>query len=254
MAEALIRGILEAKLFSSQDITVYDVDSLRLQYLAKTYTVSTTSEPAFFSDTCNNVILAVKPQVIGDVSGLFNQFFDKKKLLISIMAGVALGALEEYFPQVRRFIRVMPNTPALILEGASAISIHNDVLEQDRDIAQKIFSSVGLCIEVKEELLDAVTGLSGSGPGYIFTIIDALTDGGVLAGLPRGLAEKLVLQTMYGSVKLAMKSELCAAELKAQVTSPGGTTIHGIHALEKHNVRAALMDAVMQATHRAKGN
>ncbi len=252
MAEALIRGIIDADLISKDNLSVIDVSGERLQYLHRHYGVATCLDPKEICTEADVLLLALKPQVIGQVHSLYSQFINESHLVISIMAGVAISDLEQYFPGAKRFVRVMPNTPALILEGATAYSGNTAVSSDDMSLAQSIFSAVGYSVEVQEYLLDAVTGLSGSGPGYIFTIIDGLIDGGVYAGLPRDIARKLVLQTMYGSVKLAMESDKNAAELKAQVTSPGGTTIHGIHALEKGGLRSILMDGVMQATRRSK--
>lgn len=252
MAEALIRGILGAGLFEPSGILVIDPSSERLKYLQDSYKIGTTNNPKKIAQECGIIVLAVKPQMICDVAAEYCQLFEARNLLLSIMAGVTLQSLEHYFPKVQRCIRIMPNTPALILEGAAAISANTGATENDLSIAREIFSAVGLCVEVQENLMDAVTGLSGSGPAYVFTIIDALIDGGVMAGLPRPVAEKLTLQTLYGSVKLAMESGKNVAELKAQVTSPGGTTIHGLHAMEQHGVRAALMDAVLMATKRSE--
>ncbi|MCI5219029.1 MAG: pyrroline-5-carboxylate reductase, partial [Candidatus Electrothrix sp. LOE2] len=144
------------------------------------------------------------------------------------------------------------NTPALVLAGASAMSGNQNIRQEDMEIAQQIFSAVGTCIEVPENLLDAVTGLSGSGPGYVFAFLEALIDGGVLAGLPRPIAEQLALQTLYGSAKLAMETREPAAVLKGRVTSPGGTTITGIQVLEEGCLRGTVMTAVEAATERSR--
>ncbi len=146
----------------------------------------------------------------------------------------------------------MPNTPALVLEGASALSGNDHVSTDDIENGIEIFSAVGTCVELPESMLDAVTGLSGSGPGYVFTFMEALIDGGVLAGIPRPIAEKLVLQTVYGSAKLALETGEHPAVLKGKVTSPGGTTIAGIRVLEEAGVRGALMAAVDCATKRSQ--
>ncbi|MCI5159643.1 MAG: pyrroline-5-carboxylate reductase, partial [Candidatus Electrothrix sp. AUS1_2] len=143
-------------------------------------------------------------------------------------------------------------TPALVLAGASAMSGNENIRQEDMEIAQQIFSSVGICIELNENLLDAVTGLSGSGPGYVFTFLEAMIDGGVLSGLPRPVAEQLALQTLYGSAKLALETREPAAVLKGKVTSPGGTTITGIQVLEEGGLRGTVMTVVEAATERSK--
>lgn len=252
MAEALIRGMLQASLFDPANIFVIDISDDRLAYLKDTYHINTSTAPEEFSSHAEVIIFAVKPQMISVVASQYQEILVERHLIFSIMAGVSLQSLENYFPKVRRMIRVMPNTPALILDGATAMSANAATTDQDLAIARRLFSAVGLCVEVQEGLLDAVTGLSGSGPAYVFAMIEAMIDGGVLAGLPRPIAEQLTLQTVYGSVKLAMQSSENPAGLTAQVTSPGGTTIHGLYALERHGIRAAYMEAVLKATERSR--
>ena len=163
-----------------------------------------------------------------------------------------MAALAQLLGGWRRLIRVMPNTPALVLAAATAFSANALATTEDRELAGALFSAVGRCVEVPEAQLDAVTGLSGSGPGYVFTLIEALIDGGVLVGLPRPVAEQLVLQTVYGSAKLALETGEHPAVLKGKVTSPGGTTIAGIQALEEGGVRGTIMAAVEAATKRSR--
>ena len=252
MAEALIRGMLAANVTKKEQLVVIDPDPDRKKYLHDTYGIIACDTPLDICQKSTTLILAVKPQVCKHVLDQYVQYLTSNHLLISILAGVTIGELESILPNQSRIVRVMPNTPALVLAGASAISLNAAATETDRTLSLSIFSAIGLCIEVQETQLDAVTGLSGSGPGYIFTIIDGLIDGGVLAGLPRTTAEQLVLQTVYGSAKLAMESDNNPAALKAQVTSPGGTTIKGIQLLEQRGIRSALMDAVLAATNRSK--
>ena len=252
MAEALIRGMLAANVTPKDQLVVIDPDPERKKYLHDVYGVSTCDTPQDICEQCTVLILAVKPQVCKKVLDQYIEFHTSNHLLISILAGVTIRELESILSPQSRIVRVMPNTPALVLAGASAISLNAATTDTDRQLSHTIFSAIGLCIEVPEPQLDAVTGLSGSGPGYLFTIIDALIDGGVLAGLPRTTAEQLVLQTIYGSAKLAMESDKNPAALKAQVTSPGGTTIKGIQLLEQRGIRSALMDAVLAATNRSK--
>ncbi len=252
MAEALIRGLLAANVTQKEQLVVIDPDPDRKKYLHDVYGIPTCDTAEELCAQCTVLILAVKPQVCHQVLDQYVMFLTSNHLLISILAGVTIGELESILPDNSRIVRVMPNTPALVLAGASAISLNTNATEADRTLSLSIFSAIGLCIEVQETQLDAVTGLSGSGPGYLFTIIDGLVDGGVLAGLPRNTAEQLVLQTIYGTAKLAMESDKNAAALKAQVTSPGGTTIKGIQLLEQRGIRSALMDAVLAAANRSK--
>ncbi len=252
MGEALIRGIIAAGLLTEAEIMVAEPDEQRREYLHQTYGIQVTAEPEQLSSFCDAIILAVKPQIMELILGLYKPFVTKNHLVISIAAGISLEILAGGLPQDTKIIRVMPNTPALVLEGASALSGNDHVSTDDIENGIEIFSAVGTCVELPESMLDAVTGLSGSGPGYVFTFMEALIDGGVLAGIPRPIAEKLVLQTVYGSAKLALETGEHPAVLKGKVTSPGGTTIAGIRVLEEAGVRGALMAAVDCATKRSQ--
>jgi pyrroline-5-carboxylate reductase len=252
MAEALIRGVLAADLIAADTIRVVEPDAARCAYLTEHYGLTCVPDAALLCETSEVIILAIKPQLAAKVLSQYRLFVDERHLLISIMAGVTLDALAQAVSPTARLIRVMPNTPALVLAGAAAFSPNQQATERDREIATALLSAVGTCVELPEHLLDAVTGLSGSGPGYVFTFIEAMIDGGVLAGLPRPVAEQLVAQTVLGSAKLALESGEAPAVLKGRVTSPGGTTIAGIHALEKGGLRSAVMSAVQAATERSK--
>lgn len=252
MGEALIRGMLKAELMTAEKIMVAEPDSSRQQYLTSQYGIGGTAEPGELASFAQVVILAVKPQIMEPVLHQYVDHLDESHLIISIAAGVTIAAMEGVLGDSSRIIRVMPNTPALVLAGASALSGNRRVSGEDMEMAKTIFSAVGICVEVAENLLDAVTGLSGSGPGYVFTFIEAMVDGGVLAGLPRPVAEQLVLQTVYGSAKLALETGEPAAVLKGRVTSPGGTTITGIQVLEEAGLRGTVMTAIEAATERSR--
>ncbi len=252
MGEALINGILKADLVAAGNVLVAEPDQARQQYLSEKYGVRATSESAVLADVCSVIILAVKPQIMPLVVKQYNSLLSDKHLLISIAAGISLRVLEKGLGKDRRIVRVMPNTPSLILEGAAGLTGNGNTDKDDMAIALKIFSAVGSCYELPESMLDAVTGLSGSGPGYVFAFIEAMIDGGVLAGIPRPVAEKLVLQTVYGSVKLAMETGEHPAVLKGKVTSPGGTTIAGLHVLEESGFRGSVMSAIEVATERSR--
>lgn len=198
------------------------------------------------------IILSVKPQVIEKVLAEIAPVVDDKKLIISIAAGVSLAKIENALKKGSRVVRVMPNTPALVLAGVAALTRGNSATNEDVSFAKVIFDSVGRSVVVDEKLMDAVTGLSGSGPAYVFMIIDALSDAGVKVGLPRQLALELAAQTVYGSAKMVLETKEHPAKLRDMVTSPGGTTIEGLHALEKGKLRATLMNAVEAATARSK--
>jgi pyrroline-5-carboxylate reductase len=252
MAEAMVRGILSAGLVAKENIMVVEPNTQRSEYLQGEYGIVCAKNAEALCRNCTVLVVAVKPQMAEQVLTPYRSSITAKHLIISIMAGVPLQVLSNYFAEPVRLIRVMPNTPALVLAGASAFSPNQLATTDDRAIASALFSAVGTCVEVPESQLDAVTGLSGSGPGYVFTFIEAMIDGGVLAGLPRPVAEQLVLQTVYGSAKLALETGEPAAVLKGKVTSPGGTTIAGLQVLEEGAFRGVVMGSVEAATARSK--
>ena len=252
MAEALVRGLLSTGLCSPETLTVIDPNGARQDFLRTQYGVHCIDDPEELCRRCTVLIAAIKPQIATQVLAAYSSHLTGNHLVISIMAGISLQSLAAFFSKPARLIRVMSNTPALVLSAASAFSSNSHATADDRVLASAIFSAVGTCTEVPEQMIDAVTGLSGSGPGYVFTFIEALIDGGVLAGLPRPTAEQLVLQTVYGSVKLALETREHPALLKGRVTSPGGTTIAGLLTLEEEAFRGTVMKAVLAATRRSK--
>lgn len=251
MAEALIKGILQAGLAESSSIIAVDPDKDRRQFLNESFAIATGKSHSILTD-CAMVILAVKPQIMGRLLEECAAWLTGQHLVISIAAGIPISFIEGRLATGCRVIRVMPNTPALVLEGASALSGGANATSEDMETAGHIFSAIGRSIVLPENYLDAVTGLSGSGPAYVFQFIDALIDGGVKVGLSRQDAEILVLQTVLGSVKLAMETGKHPAVLKAMVTSPGGTTIAGLHELEKAGFKAGIMTAVEAAARRSE--
>jgi len=202
--------------------------------------------------SASTLIIAVKPDQVPALLKEIDPIITDDHLLISIAAGVTLGRMESELPEGTRTVRVMPNTPALVGASASAFALGKSARPEDGQLVSKLFSTVGVAYQVKESLLDAVTGLSGSGPAYVYMIIEALSDGAVAAGLPRDIATKLAAQTVFGAAKMVLETNTHPGALKDMVTSPGGTTIEGIHELERGGVRAALMNAVRAATERSK--
>jgi pyrroline-5-carboxylate reductase len=198
------------------------------------------------------VVLAVKPQALDKVLLQVAPAADQKKLFISVAAGVPISVMERRLGQGMRVIRTMPNTPSLVGMGACALAPGEHASEEDMAVASRIFQSVGITTVVEENLLDAVTGLSGSGPAYIFLVIEALSDAGVKVGLPRYTAQKLAAQTVLGSAQLLIETNAHPGQLKDQVTSPGGTAIAGLHTLEAGGLRTTLINAVEAATRRSR--
>ncbi len=264
MAAALVKGVIKSGLCKPADITVSDVHPASAEKLRVETGVTVAASNAEVLGASEAIVLAVKPgDALAAIQSVASQQVEASmrwawkgddkgsKLLISIVAGLPLHAIEQAAGGKLRIIRVMPNTPALVLAGASAFATGAQATEADAEVAQKIFGSVGVAVRVKEALLDAVTGLSGSGPAYVYTIIEALADGGVLMGLPRDLAQQLAAKTVAGAAEMVLQSGLHPAALRDQVTSPGGTTIAGIEALESRGLRAALVAAVRAAAERS---
>lgn len=252
MAENILRGILQAGLLKNSQVTVSDLSAARLTLFKKQFKVKTESANKKMVSESDIVLLAVKPQNMKTLLEEIKETADNQKLFISIAAGITSAAISRDLSGKGRIIRVMPNVAAKVLESASGICRGPQAKESDVKTAVKMFDAIGKAVEVKEELMDAVTGLSGSGPAYVFLFIDAMADAGVKAGLTRQNALDLSVQTFFGAAKLLLETGLSPAAAKDQVTSPGGTTICGLHALEKGSVRADIIDAVEAAILRSK--
>jgi pyrroline-5-carboxylate reductase len=252
MACALARGILRAGLVTEAQVLASDLlEAARAAFSEDTGARAVAANPEVVR-FAKVLVLAVKPEQVAGVLAEIRPQLTDNHLLVSIAAGVPLAKLEAQLPDGARVIRVMPNTPALVGASASAFALGSSATREDAALAQRLFSAVGVAFEVNEELLDAVTGLSGSGPAYIYVVIEALSDGGVAAGLPREVATKLAAQTLLGAARMVLETNLHPGALKDMVASPGGTTIEGLHELEKAGVRAALMNAVRAAARKSK--
>ncbi len=252
MATALAKGFVQAKLAGADQIIASDPNDAARSAFAREVGAKTTASNIEALKFGGVLLLAVKPDQVADVLKEIRGQLAENHLLLSIAAGVPLAKLESGLGDGARVIRVMPNTPALVGASATAYALGKNATAEDGRLAQKLFSSVGIAFQLKESLLDAVTGLSGSGPAYVYLIIEALSDGGVAAGLPRDVATRLAAQTVFGSAKMALETGQHPGALKDMVTSPGGTTLEGIHELEKCGVRGALMNAVRAAAEKSK--
>jgi len=251
MGTALVGGAIRAGALAPEHVTGYDPVSAAAAAFAETTGAGTSDDVASAVADADAVLLCVKPHDALNVITSLATKDSGSKLLISVVAGVSLAALQSAVPASWRVVRAMPNTPALVGKGATAFCRGTSTTDDDAAVAMKLFSSVGIAIEVPERLMNAVTGLSGSGPAYGFLCIEALADGGVSAGLPRDQAMKLAAQTMLGAAAMVAETGMHPAALKDAVASPGGTTIAGIEALEKGGLRAALIAAVNAAAKRA---
>lgn len=250
MAEALIRGLLRGHAEASR-IAASGPRSERMAELAERWNIFTTTDNATLIERSEIVVLAVKPQIMRKVLDQIAGRLRKDALIISIAAGIPIAAIEQRLSPGTRVIRTMPNTPALVDAAATAISGGAHATAADLSDAKRIFDAVGITVTLDEYQLDAVTGLSGSGPAYIFLILEALSDAGVKVGLSRRTATLLAAQTVLGSAKLLLETNEHPGRLKDMVTSPGGTAITGLHTLEHGGVRTTLIEAVEAATKRS---
>jgi pyrroline-5-carboxylate reductase len=251
MAVALINGLIRAGASPSR-VTGTVRRTERGAELEKTLGIKTSTDNVAAAREAEIVVLSVKPQAMRKLLGQIAPVIDAKKLVISVAAGVPIAAIERKLGAGSRVVRAMPNTPALVGLGATALSGGEHATEADLATARKLFDFVGITTLVDETLLDAVTGLSGSGPAYVFLVIEALSDAGVKVGLSRRVALELAAQTVLGSAKLLLETQEHPGRLKDQVTSPGGTAIAGLHTLEAGGLRTTLIDAVEAATKRAR--
>jgi pyrroline-5-carboxylate reductase len=257
MGEALLSRLIAQQLYRPEDVLVSEPQAHQRDLLSQKYGVQVTSNNRAVAAVSDILLLAIKPQVFEAVAielAEDNGERPDKELLpvvVSILAGVSLSKLEAAFGR-QPVIRAMPNTPATVGAGITAIAPGKTVSKSQMEQVISIFQSVGEVVEVSESLMDAVTGLSGSGPAYVAILIEALADGGVAAGLPRAIASQLALSTVLGTAQLLQQSELHPAQLKDRVTSPGGTTIAGIAELERAGFRSALIEAVLAAKERSR--
>jgi pyrroline-5-carboxylate reductase len=251
MATALARGWLSAGLVTADRILASDLVPQARTEFARETGVSSQEHNRPVVDGSDVLVLAVKPQNMAALLAEIRPLVEPRHLVVSIAAGVTLSQLAEGIGSERRLIRVMSNTPCLVAASAAGYAAAPTATAADCRLIDRLLSSVGKAFALPERLLDAVTGLSGSGPAYVFVMIEALSDGGVRVGLPRDVALQLAAQTVFGAAKMLLETNLHPGVLKDQVASPGGTTIEGLHALERAGFRAALMDAVEAATKRS---
>ncbi len=251
MAEALIGGILAAHVCEPESVSATDPIAARRDVLTARFGIQVGADNTTLAREADIVVLAVKPQAMPALLQEVGHTL-AGKLVVSIAAGVTTAWIRERIASPRGVVRAMPNTPALVRAGATALAYETDLAGRDVAAMQALFGAVGSVVSVEERLMDAVTGLSGSGPAYVFVAIEALADGGVKMGLPRATAELLAAQTVLGAARMVLERGEHPARLKDQVASPGGTTIAGLYQLEAGGLRSCLMAAVEAATNRSQ--
>lgn len=253
MAEALIKGLISSGRYKKNDISASDISKARLNHLSSAYGIQTEKDNIKIAERSDLIVLSVKPNKIPHIIDQIKSGITPKKIIISIAAGVPVSRVSKTLGKKAKIVRVMPNTPALVLEGASVLYCNENVNNKEKQAVRKVFEATGIAYIVDDEsLLDPVTGLSGSGPAFVSVFIEALSDGGVKMGLPRGMAHELAAQTVYGTAKMIIESEAHPAQFKDKVSSPAGTTIEGLHKLEAGGFRSSAISAVEAATKRSR--
>lgn len=251
MAQALVRGLVEAKLAAPADIVLLSASGESARALADEIggrAVTSASEAVKGADV---IVLAMKPHQLESALAQVREQVTPDQLIISLLAGASTARVEACFAAPVPVVRAMPNTPSLVGAGAAAICVGRHAGAADLEKARALFEAVGLCVTIPENQMDAVVGVSGSGPAYVFAFIEALADGGVRVGLPRALAQQLAAQTVMGAARMVLKTGEHPGVLKDRVASPGGTTIAGLHELERGGFRGVVMNAVVAASERS---
>jgi len=252
MGEALLGGLLKAKLTQPENIVATDILEERLKRIAEKWSVTVTTDNRRAIAGANIIVLCVKPQTVSEILREIKDDIREDQLIISILAGITTGTISRFIGKKNPVIRVMPNIPAVVDEGASGLCLGEFAQDIHKELAVTIFQAVGEVEIVEESQMDVITGLSGSGPAYVYMIIEALTDGGVMMGLARNVAARLAAQMVLGSAKLVRETGIHPAILKDQVTTPGGTAISAINELEAHGLRPMLIRAVEVATNKSR--
>lgn len=256
MGQAIINGMLKSGSYSTNDIYFYEPYEAVKKNVIEKYGIKNIEKTDSGISKFDIIMLAVKPQIFNTFNqsemNILPELTTQSQVIVSIMAGVSINRIGDFFKNSSQIVRVMPNTPALIGEGMSVLAKASEVSESNMTVVKEIFSSVGLVEVIDESLMDAVTGLSGSGPAFVMAFIESLTQGGILSGLSKSVSEKLAVQTVVGSSLMALSSGLTVEELRHMVTSPGGTTIHGVAALEENGFRNSVIKAVNKAYLRSK--
>lgn len=253
MAEALIKGLISSKVLNKKEITASDISKDRERYISKKYGVLISKDNKSLVKESEIVVLSVKPNSVKTVLKEIASGLTANKIIISIAAGITTSIITGALGKKGKIVRVMPNTPALVLEGASAIYFGSRLTAKDKKQVQKIFGAIGKTFTVeKEGLMNGITALSGSGPAFVSLFIEALSDGGVKTGLPRSMALELAVQTVLGTARLISEENIHPAKLKDMVSSPAGTTIEGLAELEVNGFRGNVISAIEAAEHRSR--
>lgn len=252
MGSAMIEGILSSSLVPAQNIYLFDRNQEKMKGIQNKFDVNVSPSPIDLAQTVDYIILAVKPNAYQEVLQEIGKSIPKETTLISIVAGQKLDKIASFLTPQTKVVRAMPNTPALVQEGMTALTPNSFVKEEEKEEIQAIFESFGQCAFVKEEMMDAVTAVSGSAPAYVYMMIEAMADGAVMEGMPRNMAYTFAAQAILGSAKMVLKTQKHPGELKDAVCSPGGTTIAAVAVLEKKGFRSSLISAMKKCAEKSR--
>lgn len=252
MGSSIIKGILSSKFEKSENINIFDLDKEKVNNLVKEYGVNAVNNEKELAENCNIIILSVKPHIIPIVLKNLSGNVKKDTIILTIAAGISISVIENALGEDKKVVRTMPNTPAQVLSGMTAVTFNKNIENSEKEIIFKLLNSFGKSVEIEEKLMHAYTGISGSLPAYVYMFMEALADGGVLCGMPRDKAYEIVAQTVAGSAKMLLETGKHPGQLKDEVCSPAGTTIEAVRVLENGNFRGNVIEAVVACTEKSK--
>lgn len=252
MGSSIIKGILSSKFEKSENINIFDLDKEKVNNLVKEYGVNAVNSEKELAENCDIIILSVKPHIIPVVLKNLSGNVKKDTIILTIAAGISISVIENALGEDKKVVRTMPNTPAQVLSGMTAVTFNKNIENSEKEIIFKLLNSFGKSVEIEEKLMHAYTGISGSLPAYVYMFMEALADGGVLCGMPRNKAYEIVAQTVAGSAKMLLETGKHPGQLKDEVCSPAGTTIEAVRVLENGNFRGNVIEAVVACTEKSK--
>ena len=252
MGSSIIKGILSSKFEENENINIFDLDKDKVNNLVKEYGINAVNSEKELAENCDIIILSVKPHIIPIVLKNLSGNVKKDTIILTIAAGISISVIENALGEDKKVVRTMPNTPAQVLSGMTAVTFNKNIENSEKEIIFKLLNSFGKSVEIEEKLMHAYTGISGSLPAYVYMFMEALADGGVLCGMPRNKAYEIVAQTVAGSAKMLLETGKHPGQLKDEVCSPAGTTIEAVRVLENGNFRGNVIEAVVACTEKSK--
>lgn len=252
MGSSIIKGILSSKFEENENINIFDLNKDKVNNLVKEYGINAVNSEKELAKNCDIIVLSVKPHIIPVVLKNLSENMKKDTIILTIAAGISISVIENALGEDKKVVRTMPNTPAQVLSGMTAVTFNKNIENSEKEIIFKLLNSFGKSVEIEEKLMHAYTGISGSLPAYVYMFMEALADGGVLCGMPRNKAYEIVAQTVAGSAKMLLETGKHPGQLKDEVCSPAGTTIEAVRVLENGNFRGNVIEAVAACTEKSK--